>query len=69
MAALGRAGSLFRKLVKKCIFYWPFFFVDCVSRSNVCVSLVVFVDGFMMFRNVSISDVISTGRRAMKSAK
>ena len=42
---------------------------DCVSRSNVCVSLVVFVDGFMMFRNVSISDVISTGRRAMKSAK
>ena len=42
---------------------------DCVSRSNVCVGLVLFVDEFMAFRDISVLDAISTGLRAVKSTK
>ena len=42
---------------------------DCVSRSNVCGDVVLFVDGFIVFRNICILDVISTSRSAVKSAK
>ena len=27
---------------------------DCVSRSNVCGDVVLFADGFIVFRNISV---------------